>query len=334
MSKQLTNISQTEINLFELILKIKRKEITESSEIIKSILDLFDNPTGSDKMALASFLKETQNRFPDIIIIQNLYKKLMELYQDPIDINNSELNKKPFESINDLHTLDKNSKEDLRINYSKDDLCDKLCVNYTSYSERIPKFVSQNDVVLTLGLSKSTMSFLINDYTKDLNLTIFIPERCPSNDGYKLRDSLRCEYKDCYRIVIIPDSNIFSIMPMVNKVVIPAQCIFDCGTVMSYSLAHPVCLAANYYKKPVLVLYWELKVSFDKVFIKNSENYVFSDPQEVLPQSLNVKHNIVAINPECDYIPQHLIQAMISENSDHTPNDSYIVGKKFKLDLF
>ena len=128
--------------------------------------------------------------------------------------------------------------------------------------------------------------------------------------------------KENIKVIVIPDSSIFAVLPKVNKVIVPARAVLSNGGIVSYSLTHSVALAAKYYTKPFIVLYWDMKLA-EKVPRPGLTFTTLLEPGKILDKDNPLSSNVVALNTEGDYVPPELITLLINEEGAHCPADVF-----------
>ena len=260
-------------------LKVRRKEFVSSHEIAESIIDLIRDGIDSvvsDETArkiVTIITKKLKKSFPNDVIIKNISSLILSnLESIPTKTSNSLVKSQslcfidfltsPYklekDSLND-NTLRKQIIEDL------DNLKENLGFAYQSIAKEAHGKIQQNDVILTVGYSNSVIHFLTQPDQKSNNIcpTVIIPERAPVYDGYLMAEKLKSKGSN---VIVIPDSAIFSILPKVNMIILSAGAVFTNGGIISFSLSHSIALAARHYSKPLIVLYWEMKLPFPPIF--------------------------------------------------------------------
>ncbi|KAH0789981.1 Translation initiation factor eIF-2B subunit beta [Histomonas meleagridis] len=202
---------------------------------------------------------------------------------------------------------------------------DELSSTYEAIARHSPNFISSNDIILTVGVSTSILKFLSDSKCKK---TVIIPEHAPQYDGNEMAKKLR----DCgIKVIVIPDSAIFAIIPKVSKIIVSAKAVLLNGGIVSYSITKSIALAAKYYSKPFIALYWNSKLSNE--FSKPGKTFTnLLQPDQVLPYTDAEITDTVVINVESDYLPPELITMLISENGPHCPPNVFSYVQKHFFD--
>lgn len=314
---------------FELM--IRRNEIKGSYKTARKTAKLFlhclnGNITDIQTDLLIKALSEKlQAHFPDSVIIKNVCKHI--LIQLETENNQRIVSTSFFEMFAAGRPASpprkKAGEEVLSLNQRMKEIIDEIYISLKEGYKKISSFADQiliaNDVVLTLGYSQSVINLLTASHRR--KITAFIPERAPSYDGLDLAKDLRAKN---VTVIVIPDSAIFAVLPRVRTVIIPARTVLPDGGVIAFSPAHPVALAAKQHARPVIVLYWSLKLSstFPKALRK------VAPAGTVLMAPIAKMENGVALNPDGDYIPPNLITLMLNEDGAHLPGDAYWKARK------
>jgi translation initiation factor eIF-2B subunit beta len=194
-----------------------------------------------------------------------------------------------------------------------DELQQSIQTTYENIAKHSSRFLFSREVVMTLGRSQAVEAFLTQHRT---DATIVVPERAPEYDGWRVARALQ---KHGLRVMVIPDSAIFAILP---KIIVAAHAVLANGRIVGYSLSHSIALAAKHHSTPFIALYWHMKLSKtmpgpQKVFT------ALYHPGNVALGNQPTEENFVAINPDGDYVPPELITLMINEDESHCPGDVF-----------
>lgn len=265
-----------------------------------------------------------------------------------------DINLSSSDSINDFLSTEK-----LRMKEIIVQLSETLQSSYNSIAMYGPEYLFSRDSILVCGYSKSTLKFLAEAAKRDKNsgdkkkFNVFVVEHAPLYDGIKMANQLK--EQQIGNVIIIPDSAIFAIMPIITKIVIPANVVLASGGVISFSLTSVIALAAKRYSTPLIVLYWSLKLADKinrpgKVFTnllmpatmtstasnysqenttesKQSSNPKYAPPMPIsthLNKVFNtIPSNVITFNAEGDFIPMELVTVLISEEGPHLPADVF-----------
>jgi translation initiation factor eIF-2B subunit beta len=126
------------------------------------------------------------------------------------------------------------------------------------------------------------------------------------------------------KTTVIPDSAVFSIMPKVSKVIIGTRAIMANGGLISYNGVYNVCLCAQSFSIPVIVVGGSFKLTPMYPFGNETFNE-FLSPDKILPSDVEYKgdlRNIRFNTPAYDYVPPECITIYIT--NDGSQNPAYI----------
>eukprot|EP00667_Euglena_gracilis_P008817 EG_transcript_8938 len=205
-------------------------------------------------------------------------------------------------------------------------------------SNQANEHLYENDVVLTLGYSTIVESFAkgaAEAYTKSKRgkcFEVIVAEGSPECGGHLMAKNLAAAG---IRTTVIPDSAIYAMMPRVNKVLLGAYAVLADGGIIAQAGTHMLALAAKAHRAPVVVLAGLYKLS--PVFPVNPKAFtVLSSPAAVLPHQPAYRTNLIAQqradagvnhlhvrNPQCDYVPPHLIHTYVTDNGALNPSYIY-----------
>lgn len=203
----------------------------------------------------------------------------------------------------------------------------ELDESYKGISKKADEFLHNKDIILTVGNSESVINFLKEAHC---NLTVIVPERAPEFDGLDMANKLR-KHKHL-KVIVIPDSAVFAVIPKVDTVILSARSVFANGGIISYSLTHSVALAAKRYSKPVIALYWEMKLA-SEMYHPGETYTTLRQPSQIADENAMDQTNTTVINPEGDYIPPELITLMKNETKSHIPTDVFsLVQQNYFID--
>lgn len=179
-------------------------------------------------------------------------------------------------------------------------------------------YIHEGDLLMTLGDSKSVLIFL-KQAAATLKFHVLVPERAPVYDGNTIAKKLREAGVSC---TVIPDSAVFSVMPRVTTVFAPVRSIYADGTLITLSFTKTVAMAARYYSKPFVVLYWKWKLT-DRVWTPVDPCTELTAPSDIECSGNPVGKIATIVNPEGEYIPSNLVTLFINEEGPHGPDDIF-----------
>ena len=203
-----------------------------------------------------------------------------------------------------------------------DELCTELEVGSEEIAEQALEHIHANEVILTIGKSRTVEQFLKNAASKGRKFQVIVAECSPYYHGQKLATSLAASK---IQTTLIPDSAVFAMMSRVNKVIIGTHTILANGGLKAITGTNVVALAARHYSVPIIVC-----ASMHKLTPKhcsNADNEAFSQfasPQESLRGADGViLSKIHTFNPIFEYVPPELVTLFISNMGGHAPSYVY-----------
>ena len=197
------------------------------------------------------------------------------------------------------------------------DYIDEIPQYYQGLSKKAPEFIHNGDVILTIGYSQSTISFLRRAKEKHRKFSVMIPEHAPANDGITLAAELR---KSGIEVIIIPDAAVFAVMPKISTVIIPCRGVLADGNLICTNYVLPIVMAANHHSVPVVVLYWKWKLT--ERFLKPGDSFTqLTSPSDVIKYNAGGQQTI--FNPEGEIVPGHYIKIFINEEGPHGRADIF-----------
>ncbi len=122
-------------------------------------------------------------------------------------------------------------------------------------------------------------------------------------------------------MTIIPDSAVFAIMPKVNKVIIGTHAIMANGGLISYNGVYNVCLCAQMFSIPVIVVGGTFKLTPMYPFGNETFNefispdMIYRNDSEHKGDISNMKFN----TPKYDYVPPECITIYITNHGSQNP---------------
>ncbi|BET01164.1 translation Initiation Factor [Nesidiocoris tenuis] len=205
------------------------------------------------------------------------------------------------------------------------DHLNELEIELETSSENIAAQASEhihnNEVIMTLGNSKILADFF-KGAAKERKFEVLVAKTEPSCAGLELAQVL---HKAKIQTNVVPDSNIFSIMSRVNKVIIGTDTVMANGGLRSICGSHLMALAAAHYSVPVLVLAPLHQLSPQFLCSPNQPSFnTFLSPHGVLDYTdSDLLAKVDVYNPKYDYVPPDLVTLFVSNTGGHTPSYIY-----------
>lgn len=181
------------------------------------------------------------------------------------------------------------------------------------------KHIVNDEVILTLGSSKTVESFLKKAAAKR-SFSVIVAEGAPFCHGHDMAINLTMVNE----LTVIPDSAIMTVLSRVTKVIIGTHSVTANGGLKAVSGSYALALAAKHHSVPLIVLAAMFK--YTPEFIVSHEQSSFN--KIVSPMALLQDNNrdIEVINPVFDYVPPELVTVLIAgEKEGHSP--SYVYHK-------
>uniref|UniRef100_A0A804LZZ3 Translation initiation factor eIF2B subunit beta n=1 Tax=Zea mays TaxID=4577 RepID=A0A804LZZ3_MAIZE len=138
------------------------------------------------------------------------------------------------------------------------DLIDEIDSCYEPISEQAVELIHQNEVILTLGRSRTVKEFLYAAKEKKRSFRVFVAEGAPRYQGHVLAKEL---VEKGVQTTVITDSAVFAMISRVNMVIIGAHAIMANGGVIAPVGMNMVALAAQRHAVPFVVVAGSHKVS-------------------------------------------------------------------------
>ncbi len=316
-----TQIAINTADLFQRIVKIKDyNSLDELALIVKELGKLFISvdpmqfSVGNIVKRILYFIHEERNK-----LITNSNKKfsivslnhLLSLasIKDKIEIN-------PISSNSRVPSFDNSVSNILS---EIDDLKDLLEQTSDEINKQSSEHIMDNDVILTSNYSGQLLEFLI-EASKTKSFHVVVAESSPSMSGLTMAKAL---IKAGVKTTIIEDISIFAIMPRVNKVIIGTRAIMANGGLISYNGVYNICLAAQTYYIPIIVVAGQFKLTPMYPFDHETFNEQLS-PDKIYDTKFNGKIDNIRFNsPAYDYIPPEFITIFVTDVGSQNPSYIY-----------
>ncbi|KAF2913421.1 translation initiation factor eIF-2B subunit beta isoform X1 [Oryza sativa Japonica Group] len=220
------------------------------------------------------------------------------------------------------------------------DLIDEIDTCYDQISEQAVEHIHQNEVILTLGRSRTVKEFLYAAKEKKRSFRVFVAEGAPRYKGHVLAKEL---VEKGVQTTVITDSAVFAMISRVNMVIVGAHAIMANGGVIAPVGMNMVALAAQRHAVPFVVvagshklcplyphnpevLLNELKSPSDLLDFGEFSSCMNFSTQDGTPL-LNV------VNPTFDYVPPKLVSLFITDTGGHSPSYMYrLIAEYYSAD--
>ncbi|KAG2538239.1 translation initiation factor eIF-2B subunit beta-like isoform X2 [Panicum virgatum] len=220
------------------------------------------------------------------------------------------------------------------------DLIDEIDSCYEPISEQAVELIHQNEVILTLGRSRTVKEFLYAAKEKKRSFRVFVAEGAPRYQGHILAKEL---VEKGVQTTVITDSAVFAMISRVNMVIVGAHAVMANGGVIAPVGMNMVALAAQRHAVPFVVVAGSHKLC--PLYPHNPEVLLnelkspsdlldfgeFSDCMNFSTQDGSPLLNVV--NPTFDYVPPKLVSLFITDTGGHSPSYMYrLIAEYYSAD--
>ncbi|WFC95803.1 GCD complex subunit gcd7 [Malassezia brasiliensis] len=143
------------------------------------------------------------------------------------------------------------------------ELIDEIETVDTNISKDARDHIHSGEVILTVGNSATVRNFL-RSAAKHRKFITVVPESAPSFSGHEMARALSAAGLS---VLLVPDSNLYALMPRVSKVLLGARCVLANGGILSAVGAKLVAMAAREHATPVVALAGVYRVSPDWTWV-------------------------------------------------------------------
>ncbi|KAF9447670.1 nagb/rpia/CoA transferase-like protein [Macrolepiota fuliginosa MF-IS2] len=205
------------------------------------------------------------------------------------------------------------------------DVLDELETVYDNVSKNAKDHIHSDEIILTLGMSKTVEAFL-KTAAHNRNYTVIVAETAPSYEGRQMAQSLSSAGVSTF---LVPDSSIFALMSRVNKVILGAHAILANGGMFAITGSQIAATAARAHSTPVVVCAGQFKLTPLWNLYHEYAALDFGNPDEVLGfEEGQLVDKVDVVNPYWDYVRPELIDAYITNDGDHPPSSIYRLLKE------
>ncbi|CAN8269964.1 unnamed protein product [Cochlearia groenlandica] len=200
--------------------------------------------------------------------------------------------------------------------------------------------IHQNEVILTMGSSRTVVEFLCAAKEKKRSFRVFVAEGAPRYQGHLLAKELVARG---LQTTVIADSAVFAMISRVNMVIIGAHAVMANGGVIGPVGVNMVALAAKKHAVPFVVLVGSHKLC--PLYPHNPEVLLneLRSPYELLDfgEFSNCMDFgagsgfplLQVINPGFDYVPPDLVSLFITDTGGHKPSYMYrLIAEYYSAD--
>ncbi|KAG5560412.1 hypothetical protein RHGRI_003656 [Rhododendron griersonianum] len=228
-----------------------------------------------------------------------------------------------------LHTLLENTGADRNLSSRKlkhnvieavNELIGEIDACHEQIAEQAVEHIHDNQVILTLGHSRTVLEFLSAAKDKKRSFRVFIAEGAPRYQGHVLAKELA---KRGVQSTVVTDSAVFAIISRVNMVIVGVHAVMANGGIIAPVGLRMVALAARTHAIPFVVLagMHELCPSYPhnpEVLLNDmrcpSELIEFGEFSDCMDFGSGSGSPLVhVVNPAFDYVPPELVSLFITD---------------------
>ncbi|KAH8522797.1 hypothetical protein Peur_041281 [Populus x canadensis] len=210
------------------------------------------------------------------------------------------------------------------------ELIQDITTCHEQIAEQAIEHIHQNEVILTLGSSKTVLEFLYAAKEKKRSFRVFVAEGAPRYQGHLLAKELVARG---LQTTLITDSAVFAIISRVNMVIVGAHAVMANGGVIAPVGLNMVALAAQKHAVPFVVLAGSHKLCplyphNPEVLLNElrspSELLDFGEFSDCLDFGSGTGSPLLhVVNPAFDYVPPKLVSLFITDTGGHNPSYMY-----------
>ncbi|KAG7016634.1 Translation initiation factor eIF-2B subunit beta, partial [Cucurbita argyrosperma subsp. argyrosperma] len=209
------------------------------------------------------------------------------------------------------------------------ELIQDIATCHEQIAEQAVEHIHQNEVILTLGSSRTVLEFFCAAKEKKRSFRVFVAEGAPRYQGHLLAKELVTRG---LQTTLITDSAVFAMISRVNMVIVGAHAVMANGGVMAPVGLNMVALAAKRHAVPFVILAGSHKLC--PLYPHNPEVLLneLRSPSELLDfgefsdcmdfGSKTGSPLLHVVNPTFDYVPPSLVSLFITDTGGH--NSSYM----------
>lgn len=183
--------------------------------------------------------------------------------------------------------------------------------------------IHSGEVILTLGHSSTVQGFL-RAAAKHRKFIAVVPESAPSFVGHEMARSLSAAGLS---VLLVPDSNVYALMPRVSKVILGARCVLANGGILASIGSRAIAMAAREHSTPVVALAGVYKISPDWAWVgperMTTSNQGPSSQVVNYASSPQLAAEADIANPLWDLVMPNDIDVIITNVGEHPPSYVY-----------
>ncbi|XP_024961941.1 translation initiation factor eIF-2B subunit beta-like [Cynara cardunculus var. scolymus] len=210
------------------------------------------------------------------------------------------------------------------------ELIQDIAACHEQIAEQAVEHIHHNEIILTLGSSRTVIEFLCAAKEKKRSFRVFVAEGAPRYEGHILAKEL---IGRGLQTTVITDSAVFAMISRVNMVIVGAHAVMANGGVIAPVGLNMVALAAQRHAVPFVVLAGIHKLCplyphKPEVLLNElrapSELLDFGEFSNCMDSSTGTGFPLLHVaNPAFDYVPPKLVSLFITDNGGHNPSYMY-----------
>lgn len=210
------------------------------------------------------------------------------------------------------------------------ELIQEISTCHEQIAEQAVEHIHQNEVILTLGSSRTVTEFLCAAKETKRSFRVFVAEGAPRYQGHAHAKELASRG---LQTTVITDSAVFAMISRVNMVIVGAHAVMANGGVIAPVGLNMVALAAQRHAVPFVVLAGIHKLCplyphNPEVLLNElkspSELLDFGEFSDCLDFGASTGSPLLhVVNPAFDYVPPNLVNLFITDTGGHNPSYMY-----------
>lgn len=206
-------------------------------------------------------------------------------------------------------------------------------------AEQAVEHIHQNEVILTLGSSRTTFEFLCAAKEKKRSFRVVVAEGAPRYQGHALAKEL---VSRGLQTIVVTDSAVFAMISRVNMVIVGVHAVMANGGVIAPVGMNMVALAAQKHAVPFVVVAGIHKLC--PSYPHNPEVCLndMRSPAELLEfgrfsncMEFGSGAPLQVVNPGFDYVAPELVSLLITDIGGHNPSYMYrLISDYYSADDF
>lgn len=208
-------------------------------------------------------------------------------------------------------------------------------------AEQAVEHIHQNEVILTLGSSRTTFEFLCAAKEKKRSFRVVVAEGAPRYQGHALAKEL---VSRGLQTIVVTDSAVFAMISRVNMVIVGVHAVMANGGVIAPVGMNMVALAAQKHAVPFVVVagIHKLCPSYPhnpEVCLNDmrspAELLEFGRFSNCMEFGMDSGAPLQVVNPGFDYVAPELVSLLITDIGGHNPSYMYrLISDYYSADDF